>query len=307
MLEFFNCAIRRESSASQRPRRDFRSPGHRARRSEVECVEARILLAGSWIPVPTPAPGGVETMLLLTDGRVMAQIGGSDVWYALKPNTHGSYAKGTWSRLASMHDTRLYYDSAVLPSGKIFVAGGEIGTGGNTAEIYDPATNQWASVTSPDAANLPDPPLKIGDAPSKLLPDGDILLAPEERSPNFPLVQTTLVFQPSTETWVQGPNLYKDPGAQLTRSANEENWVLMPGGSILAVDNDAIGSPAPTRRNAISPRRISGLMTLPSRSTSGTRILKARTILAQGYFSTTAGRFSSEPAVIPRSTHPQPR
>jgi hypothetical protein len=243
MLDSFKPAYHREPGTSQRPRRDSRPSRRRDRRPGVETVESRILLAGSWIPVAEPAPGGVETMLLLTDGRVMAQIGSTDAWYALKPNTRGSYVRGTWSRLASMHDTRLYYASAVLPSGNVFVAGGEIGTGGNSVETYDPVTDQWASVQSPDDANLPDPPRKIGDAPSKLLPDGDILLAPEERSPNFPTVQTTLIFQPSIGTWDQGPSLYKDPGAQNTRSANEENWVLMPDGSILAVDNDSTGTP----------------------------------------------------------------
>jgi hypothetical protein len=63
-------------------------------------------------------------MLLLTDGTVMAQIGGTNRWYALKPDSYGNYVHGTWSPLASMHDTRLYYVSAVLPSGKVFVAGG---------------------------------------------------------------------------------------------------------------------------------------------------------------------------------------
>ena len=42
-----------------------------------------------------------------------------------KPDSHGSYVDGTWTRLASMHEPRLYYASAVLPDGDVFVAGGE--------------------------------------------------------------------------------------------------------------------------------------------------------------------------------------
>jgi len=84
-------------------------------------------------------------MLLLTDGTVMAQTAGNgtNTWFKLTPDSHGSYVNGTWSALASMHDTRLYFSSDVLRDGRVFVAGAEDGTGGSTAEVYDPLTNTW--------------------------------------------------------------------------------------------------------------------------------------------------------------------
>ena len=76
--------------------------------------------AGTWTPLGNRAPDNIDTMLLLTDGTVMALSGepasgaiGNAV-YKLTPDIHGSYVNGTWSTLASMHDTRLYFSSAVL-------------------------------------------------------------------------------------------------------------------------------------------------------------------------------------------------
>src|ERR1017187_5338352 len=81
--------------------------------------------AGTWSPLAPAAPGPVQLMLLLSDGTVMAASAGANGWYRLAPDIHGSYVNGTWSSLASMHDTRLYYSSDVLRDGRVFVAGGE--------------------------------------------------------------------------------------------------------------------------------------------------------------------------------------
>src|SRR5262245_52296731 len=107
----------------------------------------RILHAGTWTALVRQAPAGVNLMLLLPDGTVMcARNNGSTIgngWFRLTPDNHGSYVNGTWTTLASMADTRLYYPSQVLRDGRVFVAGGEYGTGGPKAEIYNPQTNVW--------------------------------------------------------------------------------------------------------------------------------------------------------------------
>src|SRR5205823_2266186 len=96
------------------------------------------------------APDAIGTMMLLSDGTVMAQGSGvTKSWFKLTPDTSGSYTNGTWSSLADMSLERLYFGSNVLPSGKVFVLGGEYsGPLGlqnivNTGEIYDPVTNTW--------------------------------------------------------------------------------------------------------------------------------------------------------------------
>src|SRR5215471_4047214 len=70
--------------------------------------------AGTWTALANAAPGGVNTMLLLSDGTVMAQNGGSTTWYRLTPDSSGSYANGTWTTRTPMNFSRLYYSSQVL-------------------------------------------------------------------------------------------------------------------------------------------------------------------------------------------------
>src|SRR4051794_18022202 len=75
----------------------------------IEPLECRRMLAG-WTPLTNLAPAGVGTMLLMTDGTVMAQAGGiSAQWMRLTPNANGSYVNGTWSSTASMSISRLYF------------------------------------------------------------------------------------------------------------------------------------------------------------------------------------------------------
>src|SRR4051812_43701168 len=102
---------------------------------------------GSWTALSNGAPNANNgVMLLLSDGRVMCKsnAGGGDgvgnTWNLLTPDASGSYANGTWTTLSAMAKTRLYFSSQVLMDGRVFVCGGEYGTGGNFGEIYDPQT-----------------------------------------------------------------------------------------------------------------------------------------------------------------------
>ena len=154
-------------------------------------------------------------MLLLSDGTVMAQNGGNAGWYRLTP-LNGDYGNGTWTQLASMHDPRLYYASDVLPDGRLFVAGGEYGSGGGKAEIFDPLTNTWTQ--------LPNPPIGgIVDSISEKLPDGRVLVGSISG-------RGTAILNATTGTWTTGPT--KLNGS----SSDEESWVKLPDDSILTID-----------------------------------------------------------------------
>jgi len=100
---------------------------------------------GTWTRLTRQAPEAVELMLLMPDGTVMAasQGGASDGsgWFKLTPDSRGSYINGTWTTLASMRYTRLYYASDVLKDGRVFIAGAEYRNGTNSAEVYDPKSN----------------------------------------------------------------------------------------------------------------------------------------------------------------------
>jgi hypothetical protein len=208
-------------SRKRRPGRGGR-PG---RRPQVEQLETRTLLTGTWTGLAhaSPSPNGTGTMMLLSDGGVMVQGGGSmgqvNTWYKLTPDASGSYVNGTWSALAPMHAGRLYDGSNVLPSGKAFVVGGEYSSEGSfsrSGEIYDPVSNAWTST-----ANFPQS--GFGDDPTVLLPDGRVL-AGYYNGPQ------TYIYDPAHDTWTQtGTKLRND-------QSDEESWVKLPDDSILSYD-----------------------------------------------------------------------
>src|ERR1017187_8588067 len=100
---------------------------------------------GTWTALKNQAPDSASGsgFQLLSDGSVICHMlaGSADgfgkVWDRLTPDAHGSYVNGTWSRIAPMNDSRIYFASQVLKDGRVFVAGGEYGSGGSFAELYD--------------------------------------------------------------------------------------------------------------------------------------------------------------------------
>jgi hypothetical protein len=220
-----------------RPRNLDRRP--RRRRMQVEELESRCLLsAGTWTELTNAAPSsnGIGTMMMLPNGTVMCLGGGtpaaSNNWFQLTPDSTGSYINGTWSQLASMSLQRLYFASNVLPTGQVFVLGGEY-SGPNTTqnftnkgEIYNIATNSWSSIT-----NFPES--QFGDDPTQLMANGNILAG-------YLAGPQTFIYSPSTNTWTpSGTKLSND-------QSDEECWVTMPNGDILSYNVFASTSSNPT-------------------------------------------------------------
>jgi hypothetical protein len=189
-------------------------------RLQLEELEKRELLSGFWTQLTNNAPGGLGTMMLLSDGTVMAQNGGSTAWYQLTPAAFsGSYTAGTWSTRASMSATRLYYASNVLSNNKVFVMGGEYSSAGgdtNRGEMYDTVANTWSSVTNFPQSNF-------GDDPSAMLPDGRILTG-------YISGPATYIYNPATNAWSFAANKLRGDGS------DEEGWVKLPDSSILSYD-----------------------------------------------------------------------
>jgi hypothetical protein len=186
----------------------------------LEVLEERNLLSGVWTNLANLAPNTTGTMMLLSDGTVMVQGGGTTgSWYQLTPDSSGSYVNGTWSNLPSMRVSRLYYASNVLTDGRVFVVGGEYTSDGGfsrTGEIYDPAVNSWANT-----ANFPQS--MFGDDPTSMLPDGRVLggyiVGPE-----------SYIFDPFANSWTPtGTKLRGD-------RSDEETWVKLPDDSVLSYD-----------------------------------------------------------------------
>ena len=113
-------------------------------------------MASPWKKLNNPLSFSVDTMLLLTDGSIMCHEYETANWHKLVPDAKGNYVNGTWHPMTPLPanaplpqhgpvDAPLYYASAVLKDGRVFVAGGEYNAGSQVdllaAEIYDPVAD----------------------------------------------------------------------------------------------------------------------------------------------------------------------
>src|ERR1035437_6639906 len=194
-----------------------------------------------WTALSTTAPDSVDLMILLPDGTVMAAdaytSGGSYgiAWYRLTPDGAGHYVNGAWTTRAPATYTRLWCSTAVLQNGKVIVAGGEYGTGGSTAELYDPISDSWSNVTVP-AGSITTGTFADGtnkgfrDSMCAVLPNGNVIIAP-----NYPTTaNATLIYDYNANSLSVGP-------AYLA-SQNEAGWVKLPDGSILTVNKQSLNA-----------------------------------------------------------------
>lgn len=194
---------------------------------------------GTWIPFQTNAPNGIGTMLLLSDGTVMAQFSGNpsgqnSTWYRLTPGSSGGYTNGGWSTRQTDNYTRLFYSSDVLQDGRVFVAGGEYGNGTTNAEIYDPVSDSWSIVPIPagiiveqNTVNTNDGANTGGfmDSGSVVLSNGKVLVLPV--NPAFR--GGTATYDPASGNWST---------AKLKHGSDEDeaSTVKLPDDSILVID-----------------------------------------------------------------------
>ncbi len=190
-----------------------------------------------WEPLAHPPSFIPGTMLLASDGTVLVheepETGGTRAWYRLTPDSQGSYADGTWSKLASMPRgyEPLYFASAILPDGQMIVEGGEYngeeGVWTDKGAIYNPVKNSWRPVSPPPGWE------NIGDAQSDVLANGTFMLSQACQnclSESFSLTTDDAFFNETGLSWTvisgQGKN---DPN-------DEEGWTLEPSGQLLTVD-----------------------------------------------------------------------
>ena len=189
-------------------------------------------LAAEWKRITDP-PAAPQTMLLLTNGDVMALTSDrgpnrgmpdrSQVWMRLSPDPNGDYGSGSWRFTAPMSVPRLFFGSNIVRDTRLIVIGGEysgIGLQPNwtrTGEAYDPTSDTWQAIA-------PHPEPQFGDDPTILL-DGDRILA------GSLFTRNTWVYHYPTDTWEQDPipKVYND-------RSDEETWVKLPGGRILTYD-----------------------------------------------------------------------
>ncbi len=184
---------------------------------------------GTWAALRDTAPAlNNGVMLLLTDGTIITTVttdpnafwddSCGPAWNKLTPDSTGSYLNGTWSVIAPMINSRIYFSSQVLQNGNVYVAGGEFGTGGGKAELYDPLANTWSSIPGIPAAN------NLLDPNSQMLPDGRILQNSVFPSTPF-LGAQNFIYNPDSNTISAGPLCLAND--------DEACWTKLPDNSIL--------------------------------------------------------------------------
>ena len=188
-------------------------------------------MAGSWTQLSNLPQFPISMALLLTDGSVLCQVNQQNQWRRLIPDPNGGYPQGVWVRCSDSPHAPLYYASAVLADGTVFIAGGEYDFGSQdpvdllAAALYDPVSDIWTPLTTPWYWT------KIGDAPSCVLSDGTVLVGSIESN-------SCAVYDPLSRSWFGA-------GSKLNTNSSEETWTLLPDGSVLSVDCN--GHPAAER------------------------------------------------------------
>jgi hypothetical protein len=192
------------------------------------------IMAGSWKALASQPPFPADTMLLLTDGSVFCHEYQSKNWHRLTPDPAGEYdtAAARWTAAAPLPDNPLipaakggptnaplYFASAVLRDGTVFVAGGEYNSGIPdadmlAAQVYDPFHDSWKTISPPAGWTA------IGDAPCCVRADGQVLLGSIKDN-------ATALFDPVAGAFHTGPTK--------NDSSSEESFALLPDGTVLAV------------------------------------------------------------------------
>lgn len=185
---------------------------NRTRQGAVRLCDGRVLDVGGWngqaisaaeiydpstgrwsltgsFPVPVQGPVGI----LLPDCTVLfagGAVGPSSnpvpmqAAYIFHPDT-GTFTATT----SSMHYARAGNGIAPLPGGKVLVMGGD--ATGTTAEVFDPATQQWS-----DVASMHDSHALGNGEDAQALPDGQVLV-PGDATNGL----EAELYDPATNTW----------------------------------------------------------------------------------------------------------
>ncbi|WP_413292987.1 kelch repeat-containing protein [Bdellovibrio sp. HCB185ZH] len=152
-------------------------------------------------------------MVLFTGGQPYAEA-------AAFSNTTAIYDPDTNTMIAGpdMAEARFYHTATLLPSGKVFVAGGINMTTGEstTGEIYDPNSNTFTSVALPRARYLHS---------AFVLPNGRLLLTGGVNSLGTPLEND--VYDPTTGTWSTLGNRPSGDAIEVVYPLNDSEFLLL--------------------------------------------------------------------------------
>lgn len=188
-----------------------------------------------------------HTATLLKTGNVLIAGGMSDTITELYDPT-----TDTWDGSGNMATRRFDHVAVRLLDGTVLVAGGRTRNDihdnqsiTNSAEIYDPKTNTWAS--------LPNMHFARADFTAALLPDGRLMVI-GGRLQSGDVTQTTEIYNPDTRRWLLGASMNYSRQNPLGQEAlqSEDGTILVVGGDTLGTSE----SYAPTTGTWVSPLRL---------------------------------------------------
>jgi hypothetical protein len=179
-------------------------------------------------------------MTLLKDGRVLVAGGGQ---HLTNDGTGAALASAelydpvdeTWASTGSMLTPRALHAAVLLRDGRVLVAGGcngWTGDGGGaicnqlaSAELYDPATGEWAATGDMRSTRW---------GPAVLLPDGRVLVAGSETGS----IWTSLAIGGESELYDPTTGRWTETGS-MNAARVGAGIVLLPSGLVLAVGGHA--------------------------------------------------------------------
>ena len=174
----------------------------------------------------SPVPMSEHTATLLPDGRVVA-IGTFHSSHVMPRVAIYDPATQSWSQGATLllyggnvARERIGHIATLLPNGRILMAGGAGSTAPeNTADLYDPATNQWLPAPSMTKDRL--------NATAARLPDDRVLVVGGRNLGG--LTGSAEFYNPTTNTWSAAPGL-AIPRSEHTMTTLTDGKLLVAGG-----------------------------------------------------------------------------
>jgi Kelch motif/Galactose oxidase, central domain/Fibronectin type III domain len=179
--------------------------------------------------------------------------------------TAGAVTRDAWTPTGSLMAARGYHGTALLDSGKVFVAGGAQGSSGglNSTEIYDPATGTWAAGPNLSSARVAPVVVKLAN--------GMVLIAGGGTSANSNTAQQTAdIYDPTagTLTPTAGPPTAARAAASGTLLPNGKVLIVGGGDSTGSLKSAELYDPSTGHFTAVAPmataRDFASIALLPS-------------------------------------------
>jgi hypothetical protein len=245
-------------------------------------------------PIPVSGPFGPagslsqartdHTATLLPDGRVLV-LGGEDGGETLASAELWSPDTGSFLSAGSLVQARKWHTATLLPDGRVLIVGGLGNSAGGqddflaSAEIWDPATGEFAPTGSMTDSRI--------HHTATLLPDGRVLAVAGIVLSIASLASAEL-WDPATDEWTRTGSL-KQWRADHTATLLDDGQVLVIGGGSFTADGFKTFKRAEIWNPAKGAFRPAGRLARPRLCHSSTRLPDGRVLVVGGLMNRAKG------------------